>query len=139
LKIALDVPLDKLFDYLDGGFDAGIGQRVIVSFGRRRQIGLVVAKTNESDVPSDKLKAIEQAYANEQAVDKDVFRLLKFCADYYHYPFGQALLSALPSRLRQTEPAASRKQFAYVLVAGATADSIPTRKVVQHRIFAALA
>src|SRR5687767_9028099 len=105
LKIALDVPLDKLFDYLDDGFDVGIGQRVIVSFGRRRQIGLVVAKATESDVPADKLKAIEYAYLDEPAVDKNVFKLLKFCADYYHYPFGQALLSALPSRLRQTEPA----------------------------------
>ncbi|MDP2247151.1 MAG: primosomal protein N', partial [Nitrosomonadales bacterium] len=138
LKIALDVPLDKLFDYLDGGFDTGIGQRVIVSFGRRRQIGLVVAKTSESDVPADKLKAIEHTYLDEPAVDKSVFKLLKFCADYYHYPFGQALLSALPSRLRQTEPAVSRKQFAYTLVAGSTADAIPTRKVVQHRIFAML-
>lgn len=138
LKIALDVPLDKLFDYLDGGFEVGIGQRVIVSFGRRRQIGLVVAKASESDVPAEKLKAIEHAYLDEPAVDKGVFKLLKFCADYYHYPFGQALLSALPSRLRQTEPAVSRKQFAYTLLAGANADVIPARKVVQHRIFAAL-
>jgi Primosomal protein N'' (replication factor Y) - superfamily II helicase len=36
LKIALDVPLDKLFDYLDGGFDVEIGQRVAVSFGWRK-------------------------------------------------------------------------------------------------------
>lgn len=138
LKIALDVPLDSLFDYLDGGFDVAIGQRVIVSFGRRRQIGLVVGRASESDVPQDKLKAIEHAFLDEPAIDKSVFKLLKFCADYYHYPFGQALLSALPSRLRQTEPAVSRKQFAYTLQAGATDDAIAARKVVQHRIFAAL-
>ncbi len=138
LKIALDVPLDSLFDYLDGGFDVAIGQRAIVSFGRRRQIGLVVGRASESDVPQDKLKAIEHAFLDEPAIDKSVFKLLKFCADYYHYPFGQALLSALPSRLRQTEPAVSRKQFAYTLQAGATDDAIPARKVVQHRIFAAL-
>lgn len=138
LKIALDVPLDSLFDYLDGGFDVAIGQRVIVSFGRRRQIGLVVGRASESDVPQDKLKAIEHAFLDEPAIDKSVFKLLKFCADYYHYPFGQALLSALPSRLRQTDPAYSRKQFAYTLQAGATDDAIPARKVVQHRIFSAL-
>lgn len=138
LKIALDVPLDSLFDYLDGGFDVAIGQRVIVSFGRRRQIGLVVGRASESDVPADKLKAIEYAFLDEPSIDKSVFKLLKFCADYYHYPFGQALLSALPSRLRQTEPAVSRKQFAYSLMPDAVADNIPARKVVQHRIFSAL-
>ncbi len=138
LKIALDVPLDSQFDYLDGGFDVAVGQRVIVSFGRRRQIGLVVGRTQASDIPQDKLKPIEHAFMEEPAIDKSVFKLMKFCADYYHYPFGQAILSALPSRLRQTEPATSRKQFAYALKPGASIDSIPSRKVVQHRIFTAL-
>ena len=30
LKVALDVPLDRLFDYLDGGYHVDIGQRVVV-------------------------------------------------------------------------------------------------------------
>ncbi|CAG0977308.1 Primosomal protein N' [Methylophilaceae bacterium] len=139
LKIALDVPLDKLFDYLDGGFDVATGQRVLVTFGRRRQIGLVVAKAAESDVPANKLRAIEHAYLDEPVVDSQVFRLLRFCADYYQYPFGQALLSSLPARLRQTEPAVSRRQFAYTLTASATLEAIPGRKVVQRRVFSALA
>ncbi|PKO54311.1 MAG: primosomal protein N' [Betaproteobacteria bacterium HGW-Betaproteobacteria-2] len=138
LKVALDVPLDSLFDYLDGGFDVAVGQRVLVSFGRRRQIGLVVARVAESGLPADKLKPIEHGYVDEPALDKSVFRLLKFCADYYHYPFGQALLAALPGRLRQIEPAVSRKQFAYQLSPDADIEVIPRRKVVQHKIFAAL-
>jgi primosomal protein N' (replication factor Y) len=137
LKIALDVPLDQLFDYLDNGFDVEIGQRVAVSFGRRKQIGLVVGKSAESALSVEKLKAIEHAFVDEPALDKPFFRLLKFCADYYHYPHGQALLSALPGRLRQTEPAVSRKQFVYRLAPGAEAASIPGRKIVQRRIFAA--
>lgn len=138
LKVAIDVPLDSLFDYLDGGFDVTVGQRVLVSFGRRRQIGLVVARVAESELPADKLKPIEHGYVDEPALDKSVFRLLKFCADYYHYPFGQALLAALPSRLRQIEPAVSRKQFAYQLSPDADIEAIPRRKIVQHKIFAAL-
>lgn len=138
LKVALDVPLDSLFDYLDGGFDVAVGQRVLVSFGRRRQIGLVVARVAESKLSADKLKPIEHGYVDEPALDKSVFRLLKFCADYYHYPYGQGLLAALPSRLRQTEPAVSRKQFAFRLSPDADIEVIPRRKVVQHKIFAAL-
>ena len=138
LKVALDVPLDILFDYLDGGFDVAVGQRVLVSFGRRRQIGLVVARVAESGLPPDKLKPIEHGYVDEPALDNSVFRLLRFCADYYHYPYGQALLATLPGRLRQTEPAVSRRQFAYRLAAGADAGAIARRKVVQHKIVAAL-
>ncbi len=138
LKVALDVPLDSLFDYLDGGFDVEVGQRVLISFGHRRQVGLVVARVAESGLPADKLKPIEHGYVDEPALDKGVFRLIKFCADYYHYPFGQALLAALPNRLRQIEPAVSRKQFAYRLSPDADIEVIPRRKVVQHRILAAL-
>lgn len=141
LKVALDVPLDSLFDYLDGGFDVTVGQRVVVPFGRRKQVGIVVQVAEHSDVPADKLKPIIQAFNSEPPLDAESFALLRFCADYYQYPYGQALLSALPTRLRQTEPAVSRKQFVYSLTtAGAAAglDTLPARAAVQRRLFAAL-
>lgn len=141
LKIALDVPLDRLFDYLDGGLEIAPGQRVVVPFGRRKQIGIVVEVSDHSDVPADKLKSILQAFSNEPPLDAETFALLRFCADYYQYPYGQALLSALPTRLRQTEPAVSRKQHVYALTdAGRAAgmESIPLRKALQWRLFAAL-
>lgn len=141
LKVALDVPLDSLFDYLDGGFDIAVGQRVVVPFGRRKQVGIVVQVAEHSDVPADKLKPIMQAFNSEPPLDAETFALLRFCADYYQYPYGQALLSALPTRLRQTEPAVSRKQYVYSLTpAGVAAglDALPPRAAVQRRLFAAL-
>gem|GEM_PF-5403576 len=54
LKIALDVPLDRLFDYLNIGHngnigqDVHIGQRVLVPFGRRNQIGIVMGLADAS-------------------------------------------------------------------------------------------
>lgn len=138
LKVALDVPLDNLFDYLDGGFDVVVGQRVLVSFGKRRQIGLVVARETASEVPIEKLKPIEHAYVDEPALDLSIFRLLRFCADYYHYPYGQALMSILPARLRQTEPTTSRRQYAYRLAAGADLENVPKRKIVQRQVISSL-
>lgn len=141
LKVALDVPLDSLFDYLDGGFDVEIGQRVIVSFGRRKQVGIVVAIVHESEVPADKLKPILQAFTAEPALDAEIFRLLRFCADYYQYPLGQTLLSVLPVRLRQTEPATARKQYSFSLTSAgrdAGLEAIPVRSIIQRRIFSAL-
>lgn len=141
LKVALDVPLDRLFDYLDGGYEVAVGQRVIVSFGPRKQVGIVAAIDDKSELPTQKLKPILKAFADEPPLDAELFRLVRFCADYYHYPFGQALLSVLPVRLRQTEPAQARKQFSYHLTAAgkeAGLAAIPPRSAVQRRIYSAL-
>ncbi len=141
LKIALDVPLDRLFDYLSNGQDVRVGQRVLVPFGRRNQIGIVMHVAHSSDVAIEKLKPIMQAFADETPLDAELLNLVKFSADYYQYPFGQALLSALPARLRQVAPAVSRKQYAYVLtVSGQSADVelIPKKQQVLRKVLLAL-
>lgn len=141
LKIALDVPLDRLFDYLSGGIAVQIGQRVLVPFGRRNQIGIVVGVADSSEFAIEKLKPITQAFTDEQPLDAQLLSLVKFSADYYQYPFGQALLAALPARLRQIVPAVSRKQFAYQLTdLGQQADVelITKRQRVLRSVLAAL-
>ena len=53
VRVALDVPLPKLFDYLaEVAGRADIGRRVIVPFGQRRQVGLIVELTQASEVPA---------------------------------------------------------------------------------------
>lgn len=141
LKIALDVPLDRLFDYLSGGLIVQIGQRVLVPFGRRSQIGIVVGVADSSEFAIEKLKPITQAFTDEQPLDAQMLNLVKFSADYYQYPFGQALLATLPARLRQIAPAVSRKQFAYQLTdLGQQADveHIAKRQRVLRSVLAAL-
>ncbi len=139
LNIALDVPLNRTFDYLSADFVAKIGSRVIVPFAGRNLVGVVLAIKQTSDYPVDKLKAVTHVF--DDVVFQD-FKLLKFCADYYHYPLGQALISALPLRLRQLKPTVSRKAFAYSLLPNADIsqilDQIPRKKVVLHRIITAL-
>ena len=135
LNIALDVPLNRTFDYLAGDFAARVGSRVIVPFAGRNLVGVVLALKHTSDFPLDKLKAVSHVF--DDVVFSDV-KLLQFCADYYHYPLGQALISALPLRLRQLKPAVSRKAFAYSLVQGADVQQISTKKVVLQRIITAL-
>ncbi|HYN53591.1 MAG TPA: primosomal protein N' [Methylotenera sp.] len=141
LKIALDVPLDRLFDYLSGGESVKIGQRVLVPFGRRSQIGIVMGLADTSDFPIEKLKPVKQVFADELLIDTEVLSLVKFSADYYQYPFGQALLSSLPARLRQIAPAVSRKQYAYQLTdfgRAQTIEQVPKRQSVTRRVFSAL-
>jgi len=141
LKIALDVPLDRLFDYLSGDHDVQVGQRVLVPFGSRSQIGIVMGVADSSDVPIEKLKPIVQAFVEETPLDVEMLNLIRFSADYYQYPFGQALLSSLPARLRQIAPAVSRKQFLYRLTdAGRAADveQIPKKQKVLRSVLSAL-
>lgn len=141
LKIALDVPLDRLFDYLSGSLTVRIGQRVLVPFGRRNRIGVVIAINNKSDIALEKLKSITQAFVDEIPIDAQLLGLVKFSADYYHYPFGQALLSALPSRLRQIAPAVSRRQVVYELTPlgrDTEIEALPKRQRVLRSVMAAL-
>ncbi|MEG2963790.1 MAG: primosomal protein N', partial [Janthinobacterium sp.] len=72
LKIALDTPLNALFDYrwnaaVDAGADAGadvavalpqVGQLALVPFGRREVMGLIVGVSDSTDVPVAKLKDV---------------------------------------------------------------------------------
>lgn len=136
-SIALDVPLNRLFDYLSGGFVAQVGNRVVVPFAGRNLIGVIVAISNQSEYPIEKLKPVSHVF-DEVIVDNPSFRLLNFCADYYHYPLGQALISTLPLRLRQTKPAVSRKMFAYQLAKNVDGALVSPKKVVMQRILTAL-
>ncbi|MDO9150651.1 MAG: primosomal protein N' [Methylotenera sp.] len=141
LKIALDVPLARLFDYLSADQHVQIGQRVLVPFGRRNQIGIVMGKADTSEFAVEKLKPITQAFVEEAPLDAEMLSLIKFSADYYHYPFGQALLAALPARLRQVAPAVSRKQYLYQITdLGRQVDieSMPKRQRVLRQVLAAL-
>ena len=137
LNIALDVPLNRTFDYLSGDFIAHIGSRVVISFAGRNLVGVVVGIAQTSDYPIEKLKSVSHVF-DDVVFDSDTFKLLQFCANYYHYPLGQALMSALPLRLRQIKPAVSRKQFAYALMNDADVSQIPARKVLMHRIITLL-
>jgi primosomal protein N' (replication factor Y) len=135
------LPLERLFDYLSSGQVAQIGQRVLVPFGQRKQIGIVIGKADASDVAVEKLKTVLQVFTDELPLDAEILSLLKFSADYYQYPFGQALLSSLPVRLRQIAPAVSRKQYAYSMTAlGQLVDleQVNTRQLVMRRVLLAL-
>lgn len=137
LRVGLDVPLDRLFDYINNGFHAQVGARVVVSFAGRNLVGVIVEITDISDVVLEKLKPVQHVF-DDVVFDARLFKLLKFCADYYHYPLGQALISALPLRLRQIKPAVTRKSFVYQLSRTIDLAAFSTRQIVLKRIVEAL-
>jgi primosomal protein N' (replication factor Y) len=143
VNVALDVPLERLFDYLSGNLSLRIGQRVEVPFGNRKMVGIVMGFSQHSDYALDKLKTISRSFDDEPILDETTFRLMRFCADYYQYPFGQALLAILPARLRQLKPAPMLRIFAYrlspeALKCAQLQQQIPARQVVQRKLLLAL-
>ena len=61
LKVALDVPLDGVFDYRSD-VPVQVGQRVVVPFGPRKQVGIVVDIADNSEIAPTKLKSILQHF-----------------------------------------------------------------------------
>lgn len=137
LRIALDVPLDRFFDYIDNGEKVQFGSRVIVPFSGRKLVGVVVELPEESEYPLSKLKQVEHVFEGS-VLNQSTFKLLKFCASYYHYPLGQILISTLPLRLRQLKPAVTRKRYVYALVEPVPEGLVSKRQVVLQRVINAL-
>ncbi len=112
LQVAINAPLSRLFDYLppaDGDMP-GPGCRVLVPFGRQRQIGMVISHATRSEVPPDKLRRILTTIDDDPILrDQDLW-LIRFTSDYYHHPLGEVVAAALPALLRQGKPLNSLEQ-----------------------------
>jgi primosomal protein N' (replication factor Y) (superfamily II helicase) len=143
VRVALDVPLSTLFDYtVEEDIVAAVGQCVIVPFGRRQMAGVVMECATATDVPAERIKPVTHVLHDIAPLSSGLLDLLRFCSDYYRYPIGQTVLSALPARLRSRKPVVSKHISKYQLsLSGATLDlaTFPKRKVVQRRILARLA
>jgi primosomal protein N' (replication factor Y) len=141
VRVALDVPLPTLFDYTVAE-NIVIGQRVIVPFGRRQMVGVVMECVVTTDVSPERIKPVTQVLHDSAPLSAGLLDLLRFCSDYYRYPVGQTVLSALPTRLRSDKPVISKPVLSYRLSVMGTAldlDLFARRKVVQRRILSELA
>lgn len=109
LKIALDTPLDRVFDYrwsLQSAEKPQPGQLAVVPFGRREVMGLIVAVEAYSDIPADKLKDAHSIHAQLPPLKEAWRELCAFAADYYQRPLGEVAIPALPKNLRAVKTVA---------------------------------
>ncbi len=104
LRIALDTPLRRLFDYLPSGEEESLpsqGARVRVPFGRQRLVGVVHSHAESSEVPREKLKPILETIDREPVFDARVLELCEWAATYYHHSLGEVISAALPKLARE--------------------------------------
>jgi len=139
-RVALDCPVNSLFDYRSSGKGPVVGQLVVVPFGRRRQVGLVLDVADHSEIADARLRSIE-SIVPVAPLPADTLALIRFSSEYYQYPIGQAAFVALPAALRRVRYVAPKPQWQYVLTAAGkelSPDQFPVRASVKRRLLEAL-
>ena len=105
LEVAIPSPLYRSFDYRapPGQTDirSAAGMRVLVPFGRRQLVGVIVATRRHTIVPANKIKSALSVLDREPVLDADLMELLSWAASYYQHPIGEAIAAALPVLLRK--------------------------------------
>jgi primosomal protein N' (replication factor Y) len=127
LRVALPLPLPRLFDYLPPPgmtVDARmVGCRVRVGFGNKRMIGFV-ADIGPADADPAKLRAAETMLDDAAILDPELDASLRWAAGYYQRALGEVIATALPGPLRQGQPLPDTAHALWRLTeAGATALS----------------
>ena len=140
LKIALDVPVNKFFDYISNDENIKIGQYVKVPFGKRTLIGICCEIAHESIVPADKLKSID-SIESEIIFDAPMLKLLYFVSDYYQHPIGQTIMSVVPSRIKKNSLTSKKKELLFKANENLTnevIDSLPARQLRLKKVAQAI-
>jgi primosomal protein N' (replication factor Y) len=124
LRVALDVPLATLFDYVDAdSARAQPGDRVAVPFGRRERVGVVIERAAASALPPARLKPIARVLEDTPRLPAQWLEFMRFLASYYQRPLGETVVGALPPRLRS--PRALRRRDAGGPPGGVTSRFVP--------------
>ena len=105
LRVALPVPLPRLFDYLPPpGTDAAAvvpGQRLRVPFGSREALGIVLGHAHAE--PGVELRQALALPDQDPLLRGELLASLRWLAGYLHAPIGEVLATALPAALRRGE------------------------------------
>ena len=113
LRVALDVPLATLFDYLQPSdaqqTPARPGDRVVVPFGRRERVGIVMECVAASPIPHERLKPIVRTLEDAPRLPLDWLELMRFLSSYYQRPLGETVAGSLPPRLRSVKALPKRR------------------------------
>jgi len=104
-EVAVPSPLYRGFDYRAPGNTGHSppvpGTRLLVPFGPRKVVGILLGVKKDSDLPAGKLKNVLKVLDAEPVLDAGLMQLLGWAARYYHHPIGEVLATALPVLLRK--------------------------------------
>ncbi len=99
VRVVLDLPLQGPFDY-SSRLSVVPGVRVIVPFGRRKMIGMVIGLPESPAYDPKLIKEVEAVLDDVAPMQDHWLRFAKFAAEYYQRPLGEVIMPALPLGLR---------------------------------------
>ena len=105
VKVAVPVPLRRLFDYLPAPSDQQSnylpGQRVRVNFANQLLTGIVVGTATSTDVPEGKLRPLLERLDSAPLLDQELLAFGQWLARYYHHNVGEFYDLMIPALLRR--------------------------------------
>ena len=97
--IAVGLPLRQCFTYKSDK-NISIGTRVVVPFGNKIIIGIIIKKISKPK-SHNALKKIISIADQYTCFDKSIFDTILWASNYYHHPIGEAFFSFIPTLLRK--------------------------------------
>ena len=99
--IAVGLPIRQCFTYKSVA-NIKKGKRVIVRFGKKILVGIVVRKISQPNSfnKSGAIKEIISTNEEFSCFDKSIFNTILWASDYYHHPIGEVFFSFMPTVLR---------------------------------------
>lgn len=102
IRVAVPVPLNRLFDYqAPSDWPLQVGCRVRVPFGRRKLVGIVEATQVSSSCATNELKTALAYYETQALIDSHMRQLAHWLHQYYHHALGDIYSLMLPKALRE--------------------------------------
>ncbi|HJU70813.1 MAG TPA: primosomal protein N' [Paucimonas sp.] len=130
LKIALDSPVNLLFDYrwiipASASVLPQPGQLALIPFGRREVVGMIIEVDSRSDIPLDKLRDVLAVRFQLAPLSASWRALCSFAADYYQRPLGEVVLPGIPKNLRAPKTTALDRALKKCRSASSHDNAIP--------------
>ncbi len=102
VRIAVALPVAATFTYRIPehlSFLAAPGMRVLVPFGQRRITGYILGESAEAEMDVDSVKFILDILDESPLFPASMIPFFEWISDYYLYPLGLVIQSALPAGL----------------------------------------
>ena len=136
VDVALNKPLPQEYTYAVRAEHAARvrpGSRVVVPFGSRRELGVVVALREKVDLDPRRVRAVLEAPDAEPLLDEHALKLARWMAGYYACALGEALAAFLPAALKR-EGAARKTTLVRATCDYAALAALETSHPKHHRL-----
>ena len=100
VRVVLDIPRLEAFDYRCT-YPVQKGQRVIVPFGSRQLVGVVIELLAKPELDPAQLKDVDLVLDDLPPFTENWLAFATFAATYYQRPLGEVVLPVLPNGLRK--------------------------------------